>query len=286
MTGAIQWLNGNRMRSYPMRRDPWRRLAPAGSPGLDCVLLDALVFDADAPADSPPELTVESVRVDADSATVSFSYAGRPFGVELRGGDAGGEGSYVRMRGTVPGAGRVPASVSLAFSSHAYILSELGAGVWTLGCPVLKSRVVCPSDAMGVEGISTNGSDGVEGRSAATATGEVVLEDGYRTSPVIFDGRVLVRVGTRYGLDPCRHDFGDAGSRDCRRPLFFLCGQNAINGGNVILRGGRGISVRQGGTYRVDDPRSKCNGRAVPCIEIVAGRELLDLYAPEGGKGA
>lgn len=281
MTDAIQWLNGNRMRSYPMRRDPWRRLAAAGSPGLDCVLLDALAFDADAPAGKSPELTVESIRVETGSTTVSFAYAGKPFAVELKGGDGSGEGSYVRMRGAVPGAGRVPASMSLLFSSHVYILSTLGAGSWTLGCPVLKSRVVCPSDALGVDGISTNGSDGVEGHSAATATGEVVLEDGYRTSPVIFDGQVLVRVGTRYGLDPCRYDFGDAGSRDCRRPLFFFCGQNAINGGNIILRGGRGISVRQGGTYRVDDPKSKCNGKTIPCIEIVAGRELLDLYAPE-----
>ena len=31
-----------------------------------------------------------------------------------------------------------------------------------------------------------------------------------------------------------------------RKPLFFFCGQNAINSGNVVLKGGYGISVSQG----------------------------------------
>lgn len=111
-----------------------------------------------------------------------------------------------------------------------------------------------------------------------------MLEDGYRTSPIVYGGRVFVRVGRRYGLDPCHYDFGDASARDCRRPLFFFCGQNAINNGNIVLRGGRGISVMQGGTYEVNDPKSKANGRSVPCIEIVAGRELLDICRPDGAK--
>ena len=275
---TMEWLNHNRHRSYPMKRDEWREKASPTS-GLDCILLDATLFDPDAKGDE--SLIVSRVKVAESSTRIAFIYGGRMFGVVLSGGEEIGDGSFERVRGVVEGSGARGASVSLVFSSHAYIRSVVGDGEWKLDSPVLDSRVVRVSDGIGVDGISVNGSEGVSGHdSASKASGDVVIEDGYRTSPIIYGGKVFVRVGRRYGYNPCKFDFGDAGSRDCRRPLFFFCGQNAVNNGNIVLRGGKGVSVSQGRSYTVMDAKSKCNGMTIPCVEIVAGRELVDICNP------
>lgn len=275
---TMEWLNMNRRRSYPMRREEWRMKVPPES-GLDCVLLDALAFDPDSSGSE--EFTLESVEVREDGATVTMKYGGSTFAVPLSGGDSSGEGSYVCVRGTVQKGGLRPVSISLSFSSHAYMLDAIGEGAWTLGCPVMESRAVRLSDGVGVDSVSVNGSQGVEGHeSKASLSGDVVLEDGFRTSPVVHRGEVVVRVGNRYGLDPCKYEFGEDALPDCRKPLFFFCGQNAVNGGNVVLQGGEGISITQGRKFLVDNPDSKCYGMRIPCIEIIAGKQLLDLYAP------
>jgi hypothetical protein len=262
-----------------MKRDEWRDKVSPGS-GLDCVLLDAVLFDADAKPNANLVLVRVMVR-EADTRVV-FGYGDRMFDVRFSGGEETGEGSFKCVTGVVKGSRFSDASVSLVLSSHAYIRSVLGDGEWDINVPVLDSRVVRVSDGMGVNGISVNGSEGVSGHdSASEATGDVILEEGYRTSPIIYGGKVFVRVGRRYGYDPCKFDFGDAGSRDCRRPLFFFCGQNAVNNGNIVLRGGKGISVSQGGSYTVRDSKSKCDGMTIPCVEIVASRELLDICRPE-----
>ena len=275
---TMEWLDRNRYRAYPMKREPWReKVSPESR--IDGVLLDAMVFDGDAAGGE--DLYVDSVTVSALETVVSMSYGNAMFSITLSGGDESGPGSYDLRRGSVKGAGLRGASVSLAFSSHAYILSTAGEGSWSIGCPVLKSRVASMSHGMGVDGVHVNGSQGVDGRERAmTLQGDVVLEDGYRTSPVIADGRIMVRVGTRYGLDPCFHDFGEYGDTDCSAPLMFFCGQNAINSGNIVIKGGKGISVSQGRSYKVSDKSSKCNGMTIPCIEIIAGSELLDIANP------
>lgn len=275
---TMEWLNQNRYRSYPFVRDEWRRTISPES-GLDCIILDALVLDSDAKGDEV--LSLVSVTVSENETVVSMSYGATSFNVTLTGGELSGEGSYDMKRGSVRGSGTRGASLSISFSSHAYIRDRIGEGSWDFGKSVLGSRVVRLSDGMGVDAIASKGSEGVKGHeSASISTGDVVLEDGYRTSPVIFGGNVLVRVGKRYGYDPCQHDFGEAGHRDCRRPLFYFCGQNGVNGGNVMLRGGKGVNIIQGGTYRVSDKDSKCDGKTIPCIEIVAGTELLDICMP------
>lgn len=275
---TMGWLNQNRYRSYPMCRDEWREKVSPGS-GLDRVLLDALVFDGDS--DGARDLAVTRISVSRSETRVSFKYGEEEFNVVLSGGEQSGEGSYERVHGSISCGGMRNATFSLAFSSHAYISDVLPDGEWELGCHVLPSRVLCMSDGFGVDCVSTNGSAGVEGREdASDASGDVVLEDGYRTSPVISNGRVLVRVGRRYGLDPCAYDFSDGGRADCRKPLFFFCGQNAVNGGNVVLKGGAGVNVAQGRGYAVRD--GTCAGKVVPAIEIVADKRLLDIYKPSG----
>ena len=276
---TMEWLNRNRNRSYPMSRDAWREKVSPES-GLDCVLLDATLFDSDAVGDE--RLLLKSIEVAEETTFVRLAYGKTMFSVSLSGGTESGEGSFATLRGSVAGAGSRMASVSLVMSSHAYIHASVREGSWTIDRPVLESRVIRVSDGMGVDCVSVNGSEGVDGHeSASEVSGEVVLEDGYRTSPIIYGGRVFVRVGRRYGLDPCKFDFRDASSRDCRRPLFFFCGQNAINNGNIALRGGKGVSVSQGRSYTVRDANSKCNGMTIPCVEIVAGRELIDICKPE-----
>ena len=279
-TRSMEWLNQNRRRAYPLVRADWRRTNPPEA-GRDAILLDALVLDADAMGTE--RLTLVAATVEHDRTTIRLRYGATDFAVALTGGVVSGEGSFACLRGVIRGSGAFGATVTLVCSSHAYLLENLGEGSWTWNCPVLPARVISLSDGAGVAGVKTQGSAGVaDHETHSTASGDVVLEDGYRTSPIVSGGRVFVRVGRRYGLDPCHYDFGDASSRDCRRPLFFFCGQNAVNNGNIVLRGGRGISVRQGGTYEVNDPKSKVYGKRIPCIEIVAGQELLDVCRPDG----
>ena len=286
LTGqTMEWLNQNRYRAYPLQREPWRKSASADS-GLDCILLDALVFDADAVG--TPALTFRHVLVNENSTEITLSYDGRQFAISLSGGAISGSSSFALIKGAVSGGGKRNATISLMFSSHAYILSVIGRGEWDVQCDVLPSRVVSINKGYGVDSIVSNGSQGVPGHEVAdsesasgtvlVADGDVVLEDGYRTSPVIHRGRVLVRVGRRYGEDPCQYDYGDKYLQDCRRPMFFFCGQNAINNGNIVLRGGKGVGVSQGRSYTVRT--GTCAGKTIPCIEISAGRELLDIYKP------
>ena len=272
MTRMEEWLYQNRRRSYPMDREPWRKVVSPES-GLDCVLLDALVFDADAKGDE--ELVLKHIAVSPEGTLVGMRYGSTDFQLTMRGGSVSGEGSVEKVRLLVHGAGERAAFVSLALSSHEYIRSVLGVSSGSerrdFDCRVMPTRVIRLQDGFGVDFFTVNGSYGVEGGVAAPS-GDIVLEDGYRTSPVVYNGKVVVRVGSRYGLNPCKYDFGyRVGLGDkCKEPLFYFCGQNGVNSGNVVLKGGKGIMVRQGGTYK-----------GKPCIEIVAGRELMDLYNPD-----
>ena len=273
---TMEWLNQNRRRSYPFVRDEWRELpATSANMSLDCLVLDALVFDSDSEGEE--SLVLESVEVSQSDASFSFRYGDSAFFFRISGGEESGEGSFTSIQGAVGGA-----YLSFTLSSHAYIHENVGEGKWTIGCRVLPTRVIRLTDGSGIKSVKTNGSYNVSGHeNAVDVSGNVVLENGYRTSPIIYDGEILVRVGKRYGYDPCHYDYGGSERKDCRKPLLFFCGQNAVNSGNVILKGGRGISVTQGGTYTIDDPTSKCNGMTIPCIEIVAGRELQDIGTVE-----
>lgn len=271
---SIGWLNYNRHRSYPMKRDEWREKVSPKS-GLDCVILDAMVFNCDASA--MEKLEVSSISVTNEGTEVSMKYGDRQFAVNLSG--QGTDDGFESVRMVLDGDGGRKVTMSFSFSSHEYILENVGTGTWDLGVGILESRVVNISDGFGVDGIRTNGSDGVEDRwSASVADGDVVLEDGYRTSPVVMNGEVLVRVGKKYGLNPCHYDYGKGGGTDCASPLFFFCGQNAINSGNISISGGRGVTVRQGGTYTMRD--GDLEGRKIPCVEIIANSELLSIYKP------
>ena len=275
---TMEWLNQNRNRAYPFVREEWRSLDIVHEyPWLDCVLLDALVFDADARGDE--DLVLERIEVSGDTTNVCFKYGDTTFSELVTGGDDDGENSIIFKNRIIEGHGCVGVSVSLAFSSHSH-MRMVGCvdGSFNVGCRIMPTRVVRMSDGEGVRYLHTNGSKKVDGHDAASdITGEVILEDGFRTSPVIAYGKIQVRVGKRYGYDPCHYDFGDEYKRDCRKPLLFFCGQNAINSGNIVIKGGAGVSVRQGGTYTVEDENSKCNGMTIPCIEIIAGKEIMEI---------
>lgn len=283
---SMEWLNQNRYRAYPASRDEWRSKVPAGS-GLDRVLLDALVLDSDAKGGE--SLYLASVEIGQSSTVVLFRYGAKEFTVEISGGEISGEESYEHWRGAISGNNDRLVYVSLSLSSHAYILSEVGVtdGAISLNVPILPARVVGLTEGLGVDGIDTNGSAHVH-QDPKRAVGDVVLEDGYRTSPIIHNGKVVVRVGKRYGIDPCKYPYGSAGSVNCEAPMFFFCGQNGVNSGNVVLSGGKGITVLQGKQYTVtlrgdayDARRRRFRGRSIPCVEIIAGPELLDMYRPE-----
>ena len=276
-TKTMEWLNQNRHRSYPMVRDEWRSMISPES-GLDCVILDALVFNNDASGDE--ELELVSVEVLQSNAVITMKYSGIEFVIDdIVGGSTSGEGSYDRRMMSIGCDGMRDATISIILSSHAYMLDVIGTGKWEIGCRVLKSRIVSLSDGFGVDFIRTNGSTCVDGHDhPSDAKGDVVLEDGFRTSPIITNGKIRVRVGRRYGIDPCHYSCGGSGAADCESPLFFFCGQNAINGGNVSIKGGYGITVKQGRSYKLKS--GKRAGKEIPCVEIVAGTELMDIYKP------
>lgn len=279
-SNTMDWLNQNRHRSFPLIRSEWREKVSPES-GLDCILLDAVLLDSDASA--VRSLMLSSIAISRSATKVSLKYGDEQLEFTLIEGETSGAGSFEVFKCAIRGAGARTATLSLAFSSHAYIKERVSDGIWDIGCNVLPSRVLRLTDGFGVDGIVSNGSKCVDGHDAAAeAYGDVVLEDGYRTSPIIRNGQILVRVGKRYGYNPCKHRCEGDSSLDCRKPLFFFCGQNAVNGGNVILKGGKGISVVQGRSYTVhpDDTTSKCAGKTIPCIEIIAGSELMDLYKP------
>ena len=287
-TEIIGWLNQNRYRSYPLSRDTWREKVSPES-GLDRVLLDALVFDCGS--HDVKKLVLNRITMSDSDAKVYFSYGDQDFDVVLDGSSAAGSnvdyGSYERVRLSMAGHGR-NAMISLVFSSHSHLVKFLPVGDWDIGCPVMQSRVINLSDGYGVDRMAVKGSHNVDGHDLASdVDGEVVLEDGYRTSPIIHNGRILVRVGKGYGYNPCNYDYGEEGSRDCRKPLFFFCGQNAVNSGNIVLKGGVGITVQQGRNYTVrDDEDSPCRGKNIPSVEIIAGRQLQDMYRPSQNMGS
>ena len=276
---TMEWLNQNRYRAYPMRFEEWREKASPES-GLDAVLLDVQLFDNRAAGLG--DLRLISVDITHERTQVAMEYANSTINLPaLTGGEVSGPGSYISLRASIasPTAPDCKISLSLVLSSHAYLLDRIGVGHWDIGCRALPSRVVSMTDGAGVDGIITNGSLGVSGHEeAAAVSGAVVLEDGYRTSPIIRNGRVVVRVGARQGKNPCHYKRQSGEAIDCREPLMFFCGQNAINSGDVQIRGGKGINIEQGRLYTIKT--GALAGRTIPCVEIVAGDELLDTYQP------
>ena len=276
-TRSMDWLNQNRHRAYPMERDPWRSaVGPESS--LDCVLLDAVVFDA---TDGAEGRRLETRRYDVrgDRTEIHFVYGGAPFAVTLHGGEPSGRGSFESCRTSIEvDDSGVPACISLVFSSHAYILENVGERTVAVSAPVLSTRIVRIPHGRGVDGVVTGGSSKVQG--GGTVSGDVVLEDGYRTMPIVRNGQVFVRVGVGYGYDPCLYEKADESPSQCDELMFFFCGQNATGNkaGNVVIKGGRGVAVTQGGEYRVRTGTAA--GATVPCIEIAATTELLNIYRP------
>jgi len=285
MTGKIlDWLNSNRFRAYPLVNDSG--IIVDGKRIPDAVLLDCHITDTRS-IGRIPVLEFTKIEVSASGTTVYFIYDGITSTIHLTGGGISGDDSFTKIVGTLQGSGFSSfVHFSFTFSSHAYLISNVGAGTWCFSGRVLPSKVVSIT-ASGVSGITTNGSYGIQ--SPGVATGHVHLVDGYRTQPRIESGKVVVRVGTNYGYDPCHYQVESSSSDDdyCKDLLFFFCGQNAITSGNVVIQGGPGITVSQGKTYTAHDDLYDTYGRVgihkgeqVPCVEVIASSELLNIYRP------
>lgn len=286
----LDWLNHNRHRAYPLVNDDG--LVSGGGRIPDCVILDCLVMDT-RPGKESAKLVFTKIQVSSPSTVVSFEYDGNEYSITLEEGvhdPLSDNTSTVRFNA----AGSGMLYMKFVFSSHDYILENVGTGTWSFRGTALSSKVVAVA-ASGVMGLEAGGSAHVDGRSApGVATGAVRLEDGYRTQPVIQNGKVVVKVGTPYGLDPCHYREDDQEYVDARRNttscgdlMFFFCGQNAVDTGDVELEGGPGVTVRQGGSYTAkEDIRDTYGnvgiaaGEAVPCIEVVADSSLLGIYRP------
>lgn len=286
---TLDWLNHNRFRAYPFVNDAG--LVSRGSRVPDCVLLDCLVMDTRSLADVP-KMVFDEIVVGDDATVVHFTYAGDSYSYSI--GRQTSDDSLVRVDGSsVSGPVDELLYMKFVFSSHDYILEHVGKGSWTFSGRILPSKIVSVT-ASGVMGLSVAGSLNVLGyEGSGVAKGDVHLVDGFRTQPVIQNGKVLVKVGTSYGEDPC-HYAGQESSEDtpaCDRLMMFFCGQNANTSGNVVLKGGPGVAVQQGRDYtaRRDILDTFGNvgiaaGESVPCIEVSASSELLRLYRPSGGQ--
>jgi len=282
---TLDWLNHNRFRAYPFVDD--EGLVQDGSRIPDCVLLDCLVTDT-RHLGYVPKLVFTEIDVASSRTKVTFTYAGESHSIELDGTEPayGNSPSMVKIAGHM---GEDLMYMSFVFSSHQYILETAGEGMWRFTGRVLPTRVVSVT-ASGVMGVETSGSAHVQGyEGSGTATGVVRLVDGFRTQPVVQNGKVVVKVGPTYGENPCHYDDGSSPEEgtNCDELLLFFCGQNAMTSGNVVLRGGTGVSVKSGGMYtaRQDIVDTYGNvgiaaGEKVPCIELVASSELLRIYRP------
>lgn len=286
---TLDWLNQNRHRAYPFVNDDGLVYNKKRIP--DCVLLDCIVVDT-RNHDKIPELVFTKIQVESNRTVVMFSYAGSDYSYTLLPSNTDTSDTTIT---TVDG--RLVSNldnellyIKLVFSSHNYILNEAGAGTWLFHGKVLPTKIISV-ESSGVSGIRVNGSSNVDGFDAqGTATGEVHLVDGYRTQPVIQDGNVVVKVGTMYGEDPCHYSNGldqeDAGTQ-CDDLLLFFCGQTGSTSGNVVIEGGPGVTVKQGSLYKAKEDISDTygnvgiqEGEEVPCIEIIASTDLLNIYRP------
>ena len=277
---TLDWLNANRFRAYPFVND--EGLVFKGRRIPDCVLLDCLVFDT-RPLDHVPKLVFAGFDIEEQRTVVSFSYDGIDAEYSISGDYPSG---VVSVKSS--GAGGAPNQafdIKLVFSEHKYILEHVGLGSWRFNGIITPTNIVSVR-ASGVSGLSVGGSAYVG--QPGTATGVVKLEDGFRTMPTVRNGKVVVRVGRKYGLDPCTYAGREVDTdAKCEDHMLFFCGQNAIDSGNVVLKGGPGVSVSQGRKYKapVDLFDSYGNigvraGEKIPCIEVAAAGELLDIYVP------
>lgn len=287
---TLDWLNSNRFRAYPFVND--RGIIVNGARIPDCVLLDCMVMDTRDIQD-PPELIFTGITVEETYTDVFFSYGDIKTSYRIGSDPSSIEGTFVKVRGRING--DIPSrfvQMRFVFSSPSYIYNSVGTGSWQFNGKVLPTKVVSVK-ASGVSGIKTNGSLLIQG--AGTATGDVHLVDGCRTQPGIKNGKVIVQVGTKYGEDPCWYKKPPEESEnvDCSDLMLFFCGQNAINSGDVSISGGPGVNVTQGRKYTakhdIIDTYGKVGisaGESVPCIEIVATTDLLNIYRPSEDSSA
>lgn len=281
---TLDWLNANRFRAYPFVND--EGILSDGRRIPDCLLLDCLVMDTRAGIE-PQALVFTGLDITTENATVTLTYGSRRFSYTFSGGEKDGEGSFFVVR--APSNTPTPTlHFRLVLSSYAYLLEHIGTGSWRFNGRVLPTKVVS-SAASGVSSLVVHGSEGSEDKGeSGTLKGEITLKDGYRTMPTIRNGKIVVRVGTRYGEDPCKHDWGEQpASEECAKHLLFFCGQTGNNDGDVALKGGPGISVTQGRSYvakqDIEDTYGNIGvhaGESIPCIEVSATAELLRIYTP------
>ena len=282
---TLDWLNGNRFRAYPFVNDGG--LLMNGKRIPNCVLLDCLVFDT-RDLGHIPELIFTEIDVTEEKTEVSFAYDGNDFSFTLKSqeefeNEVYGTESFVVLKDPC-GLPSDKVYLRLTASSHAYILKEAGTGNWKFHGKILPTKVIS-GRVSGVSSISVNGSlgEGVGGQ----ARGLITLKDGYRTMPTIRNGRIVVNVGRKFGEDPCHHVFEDVGRTVCSDQMLFFCGQTADARGNVVLQGGKGVSVTQGRTYVASedilDSKGEIGirmGEEIPCIEVSASSELMKIYTP------
>lgn len=279
----IDWLNSNRFRAYPFVNDSG--IVIAGSRIPDAVVLDCMVMDTRKGV-ADPRLTFTGITITKEKTVVTFSYDGIHTEYSFSGGESSGDLSFHKVKGRITT--DIPENfvdITLVFSSHRYLLDNVGEGIWNFSGLIIPTKIISVT-ASGVSGIVTNGSKTVQG--PGTAIGNVHLVDGYRTQPVIQNGRVLVKVGTKYGYDPCHYPNQERDDKiNCEDLMLFFCGQNAISSGNINIKGGPGVNISQGRMYTakndIYDTYGKVGikaGESVPCIEISAAPELLRIYTP------
>lgn len=283
-TKVLDWLNNNRHIAYPFVNDAG--LVVSGSRIPDCILLDCLVVDTrfDVP---PSDMVFTGFEVTDKYTEVTFTYSDKTYTHRIP--DSDSDSTISKYLGRVDdhvNGGML--EITLTLSSHRYIIDNVGKGVWKFFGQILPSKII-RVPASGVNGISTKGSYKVEGfELPGIARGDVHLVDGFRTQPVVHDGKVLVKVGTGFGYDPCHYKGRyDVKRTSCDELLLFFCGQNAITSGDISLEGGPGINVEQGRTYTAKEDILDSHGNIgirkgeeIPCVEIIATSSLKRLWKP------
>lgn len=278
---TLDWLNGNRFKAYPFLNN--ENIVVKNKHVPKCILLDCLVTDM-GKYETPPQLIFTYFKVTPDVTTVKFEYASKEVTLEIHSTEEDPESLY---RWVLNHTEEFPTTyMKFVFSSHTYIYNSVGEGEWNFRGQVLPSKVIS-APISGVSSIKTNGSLLVN-EEPKSIVGDIILEDGFRTQPVIQNKNLVVKVGTNYGIDPCLYAGYEKLTRNnCDSLLFFFCGQNAINSGSIVFQGGSGVSITQGKKYTIkkdiEDTFGEVGakkGEQIPCVEITATQALLNVYTP------
>lgn len=224
MTRTTEWLNANRYRRYPFR-DGTSLTCKTGQVLANDVLLDCQLTSRIL-ARFP--FVLLTVQVITDAILFCFGY------------------DTVMCYAAIPVAATYPFTVtgisgglrySLVFGPGCDTIQNFAHGTYELVTPPeIQPAIVIVQDRHHIDSVTAKGTD------QDTLTGLIYVEPGYNCNPVITTDKIHLSAGLGFGAGRycVRLDGADV---SCAEALLWWNGQNASEDGNIIIKGGAGVTV-------------------------------------------